>query len=1365
MAATPSLSHLLFVSAATDLTADGAQTAPFESLYLHERATGTVTRLSQATLGDPDGHTRDASIDMSGQHIAFESAAGNLIANDTNNTSDIFALDRSSGQVTLLSTNMLGAPADGHSRGPRISGNGRHVLFESAATNLDLGSGINRLSFDLFVLDRDPDNNGVFDEAGTTQPVRIVLSSAGMVSSPAFYGYDLSLNGRFVVFATSHRGLTPDPVTAIYNLYFHDRDSDRNGVFDEPGNVETSLLSKTTGGIIFSEEVRYPTLSADGERVAFASLAPELNAFCVIPDGCNSFVMELGIGTVTTGLDPTKRDIIAAMSGRAPRLNKDGTFVSRRASPSGALLIRNVDTAQDYDACVSQFLRSGNRGCVDAFVSRTGQFTFFESGSSNLVVHDSNATSDVFLHDASALAPSSPPLTACEDLLDNDGNGLIDLDDPGCYAAEDTDEQPGETVRLAPVAEPARAPGAFTTLESGGLTGFNPDLAVGTNGVRHVAFETQRLLANESTPLAQVELARFDEVGLARATLGSGDRPRVAIDTQNNLHIVYRDALNGSLVYAGNDLQPIATLPTSCGTQGFAALALGPDQAPRVLTGDRCGNEVRLWRPGQPAITIGNAPSSTSTGLLDLAITPGGDSLALIANDDPDLASPELILLRLDSNDQLLSDMRAPAPAVPDDIAVRSDANGLAHVAYMPQGGNDASSTVLYLYEQAGSLVPLTFRLQRYAPVGYQVELFFAADGVTPRMLITRTNNFDDPEDAAPAHLLGVEDGAIIELTAPTVKGIAAQPSVATTAPGAIEFAYRELSNGNVLHIDPDAPPWRPTPVSTDPNNQLRDVALSNDGRRNSVASILTFTSPFPGGAGELALHRRDPATASWARQRVFGAIPQDAVALSPDGRSVAHFSNLTQELTVQREQSDGTYLSEPVISVSPFTSIDPVRLVGDDVIIGVLRPGDGSSADQVVAYQRDRISGQWTDFPLAGSPITAIVSMDAAMHRRSGNDEFVDVAYSNAMQGELRMARFDAFDRIWVEDSQVDDGGGTAVIGNTISIQLSRELARSGARDQKITTIAYDVGSRSRVRYAWRANAWQVWQPDTSPPAGALIRAVDHALINDSRQRPVLLLGLSNGEMHLLTRVDGEAENLLFQTESVAQDYDGDSQIRVQLNGRTLIGYGSATTQTTVSVGNPLGALPVAGESQRYSDDAATGGSDIGLLVGLCVQFIVDGFTVSKGAPLANPVPGAESVMDDWGTLFRRTQAGQRYVDFYTDNFPRMVRIVSTDHGLLRDGTATLKDFYPGIRAMVEGNGDQYVLTQQMMNNALDIWQRLADRDSGPLSAFIEGELAQWNNMQDFVDLTFDEWGTIIGLSVGAVGGADTLFADSFEN
>jgi hypothetical protein len=86
-------------------------------------------------------------------------------------------------------------------------------------------------------------------------------------------------------------------------------------------------------------------------------------------------------------------------------------------------------------------------------------------------------------------------------------------------------------------------------------------------------------------------------------------------------------------------------------------------------------------------------------------------------------------------------------------------------------------------------------------------------------------------------------------------------------------------------------------------------------------------------------------------------------------------------------------------------------------------------------------------------------------------------------------------------------------------------------------------------------------------------------------------------------------------------------------------------------------------------------------------------------------------------------------------------------DSQLLWDAAGTLQNFLPGLEALVTGRGSEQVVTQEMVEDALDIWQRLAAAGSPELATAINGKLAQYHNLQDFVGMTFDEWALAIGV------------------
>jgi len=106
-------------------------------VYLRDRQTNQTIRLSEAPGGGsadgPSGHPR---ISSDGRWVAFDSAATNLVAGDTNGVSDVFLLDRQTGTLTRVSVSSTGGQGELASLLPSLSDDGAVLAFASAATLL-----------------------------------------------------------------------------------------------------------------------------------------------------------------------------------------------------------------------------------------------------------------------------------------------------------------------------------------------------------------------------------------------------------------------------------------------------------------------------------------------------------------------------------------------------------------------------------------------------------------------------------------------------------------------------------------------------------------------------------------------------------------------------------------------------------------------------------------------------------------------------------------------------------------------------------------------------------------------------------------------------------------------------------------------------------------------------------------------------------------------------------------------------------------------------------------------------------------------------------------------------------------------------
>jgi Tol biopolymer transport system component len=82
------------------------------------------------------GSSYDAVISGDGRYVAFVSDDTGIVADDRNRTADVFLYDVVADASTLVSRSAAGGSANGASRNPAISADGRYVAFQSDASDL-----------------------------------------------------------------------------------------------------------------------------------------------------------------------------------------------------------------------------------------------------------------------------------------------------------------------------------------------------------------------------------------------------------------------------------------------------------------------------------------------------------------------------------------------------------------------------------------------------------------------------------------------------------------------------------------------------------------------------------------------------------------------------------------------------------------------------------------------------------------------------------------------------------------------------------------------------------------------------------------------------------------------------------------------------------------------------------------------------------------------------------------------------------------------------------------------------------------------------------------------------------------------------
>jgi Tol biopolymer transport system component len=294
-------------------------------------ATARTVRVSVGASGaQGTGASSAAAVSAHGRFVAFASDASDLVAGDTNRTTDVFVRDRRTGTTTRVSVSSAGAQAKGESGSPAISADGRFVTFVSRATNLAAGDR-NGGRTDVYVRDR--------------RSGRTVRLSPGASSARVGFDPDISADGRYVAFVSGRAfGGTSVEDTAIV---VHDR---RTG----------------TARRFASGSAEAPAISGDGRFVAFLTrdrlVARDTNRHR------DAYVVQRSTGALA-------RVSVSSSGAQAARgdnfevdISGDGRFVA--FSSSAANLVRG-DTNRAGDVYVHD--RTTGRTTRVSVTSRGGQ--------------------------------------------------------------------------------------------------------------------------------------------------------------------------------------------------------------------------------------------------------------------------------------------------------------------------------------------------------------------------------------------------------------------------------------------------------------------------------------------------------------------------------------------------------------------------------------------------------------------------------------------------------------------------------------------------------------------------------------------------------------------------------------------------------------------------------------------------------------------------------------------------------------------------------------------------------------------------------------------------------------------------------
>jgi len=330
-----------------------------------------------------DGASSRPTISADGRYVTFDSYASNLVADDTNNTADIFVRDLQVPSTTRrISLSINGSQGNGTSSNPSISADGRFVAFESEATNL-VADDTNDMA-DIFV--HDTQNN-------TT--MRVSVSSDGLQANGISSSPSISADGRYVAFESLASNLVEGGTNGQPHIFVHDMQTG-----------ETKLVSRHNDGTQGIGPSASPSISADGHYVAFESDASNLVDGDTL-DYFDIFVHDTLSGS-TTRISLHSNGTQGNGNSYRPSISADGLYVAFESDASNLVLgdtenirdifIHDIQTSTTTRISLDSDGMQGNGTSSSPSISEDGRYVAFGSHASNLVSGDTNGREDIFVY-------------------------------------------------------------------------------------------------------------------------------------------------------------------------------------------------------------------------------------------------------------------------------------------------------------------------------------------------------------------------------------------------------------------------------------------------------------------------------------------------------------------------------------------------------------------------------------------------------------------------------------------------------------------------------------------------------------------------------------------------------------------------------------------------------------------------------------------------------------------------------------------------------------------------------------------------------------------------------------------------------
>lgn len=380
----------------------------------------------------------DRCLSADGRFLVFSSFASNLVPGDTNRTRDIFLKDLRSGTISLVSVSTNGGSANSVSSFPKITPDGRFVVFLSAATDLAPGDS-NRLD-DAYLRDL---QTGTTILLSTRLPVNPALAAS--ITAAA-----INDSGTLAVLESTSRDLVPESFVTSSQVFIRNIAANTTLRISKP--VENGLNITSGSRSAMTPDGRFVAFLTGGGPVLYevesaiaSSLLPDgasgpANSVTISPDG-GRFATQIGADIWIGARHPVsaRRLIQGVVPVRSLAFTPDGSRLIVSTSNESATNIAGVfflsADVQGTDSgfeliSVSTAGQNGNGVSDQPSVSADGRFVVFRSTATNLVPEDDGLWfHDLFVRDVvehrTVRLVSNPDERLFRPTISNDGRLVV----------------------------------------------------------------------------------------------------------------------------------------------------------------------------------------------------------------------------------------------------------------------------------------------------------------------------------------------------------------------------------------------------------------------------------------------------------------------------------------------------------------------------------------------------------------------------------------------------------------------------------------------------------------------------------------------------------------------------------------------------------------------------------------------------------------------------------------------------------------------------------------------------------------------------------------------------------------------------